>query len=76
MFKNVEIYSKSNCIFCDKAKHYFDQNNISYEEHNVELPETFDLLMVRNPNARTMPQIFIDDELIGGYTDLMEWVEK
>ena len=50
----------------------FDQNNISYVEHNVELPEIFDLLMTRNPNARTMPQIFIDDELIGGYTDLME----
>jgi thioredoxin reductase (NADPH) len=32
--------------------------------------------MSRNPNARTMPQIFVDDELIGGYTDLMEWVEK
>jgi len=32
--------------------------------------------MSRNPNARTMPQIFINDELIGGYTDLMEWVNN
>ena len=74
--KNVEIYSKSNCVFCDKAKHYFTQNNISYVEHNVEISEVFEALMSRNPNARTMPQIFVDDELIGGYTDLMEWVEK
>ena len=76
MFKNVEIYSKSNCSFCDKAKYYFDQNDITYQEHNVEILETFKILLERNPNARTMPQIFIDDKLIGGYTDLMEFVNK
>ncbi|MDG0966267.1 MAG: glutaredoxin domain-containing protein [SAR86 cluster bacterium] len=76
MFKNVEIYSKSNCVFCDKAKNYFSQNEISYVEYNVEKPEIFEALMSRNPNARTMPQIFINDELIGGYTDLIEWLEK
>ena len=70
MLKNVEIYSKSNCSFCDKAKYYFDQNNITYQEYNVQI------LMERNPNARTMPQIFIDDKLIGGYTDLMEFVNE
>ncbi len=76
MLKNVEIYSKSNCVFCDKAKYYFDQNGITYQEYNVEIPETFQILMERNPNARTMPQIFIDDKLIGGYTDLMEFVNE
>jgi glutaredoxin len=76
MFKNVEIYSKSNCVFCDKAKNYFSQNDISYVEHNVEIADVFDTLMSRNPNARTMPQIFINDVLIGGYTDLIEWLEK
>ena len=76
MFNNVEIYSKSNCLYCDKAKNYFTQNNISYVEHNVEVPEVFDTLMNRNPNARTMPQIFIDNELIGGYTDLEDWLQN
>ena len=76
MFKNVEIYSKSNCIFCDKAKSYFSQNDIEFVEHNVEISEVFESLMKRNPNARTMPQIFIDDQLIGGYTDLLEWLDK
>ena len=76
MLKNVEIYSKSNCSFCDKAKYYFDQNDITYQEHNVEIPETFKSLLERNPNARTMPQIFIDNKLIGGYTDLMDFVNE
>ena len=74
MFKNVEIYSKSNCSFCDKAKNYFTQNNIPFTAHNAEIPEIFDVLMTRNPYARTMPQIFINEELIGGYTDLEEWL--
>ena len=60
MLKNVEIYSKSNCVFCDKAKHYFSQNDITYEEHNVEIHEIFESIMTRNPHARTMPLIFVD----------------
>ena len=36
MLKNVEIYSKSNCLYCDKAKNYFSQNNIDYA-HKVIL---------------------------------------
>jgi len=76
MFNNVEIYSKSNCLYCDKAKNYFTQNNISYVEHNAEIPEVFEVLMQRNPYARTMPQIFIDNELIGGYTDLEDWLQN
>ena len=75
MLKNVEIYSKSNCLYCDKAKNYFSQNNIDYVAHDVEIPEVFDALMIRNPYARTMPQIFIDDELIGGFTDLEDWLQ-
>ena len=75
MLKNVEIYSKSNCVFCDKAKHYFAQNNITYVEHNVEIAEVFKALMNRNPNARTMPQIYRDDQLIGGYDNLKDWLE-
>ena len=75
MLKNVEIYSKSNCVFCDKAKNYFSQNDIPYVEHNAEIPKIFDILMQRNPNARTMPQIFIENNLIGGFTDLEDWLK-
>ena len=76
MFEKVEIYSKSNCIFCDKAKHLFNSMNIEYVEHNAEDQATFTELMERNPAARTMPQIFINDQLIGGFTDLELKVSK
>ena len=74
MYKKVEIYTKSNCSYCEMAKQYFDSQNIEYSLHDVENVETFNELLNRNPSARTMPQIFINDQLIGGYTDLIEWL--
>ena len=76
MYKKVEIYTKSNCSYCEMAKQYFDSQNIEYSLHDVENAQTFKELINRNPSARTMPQIFINDQLIGGYTDLLEWLKQ
>ena len=76
MYKKVEIYTKSNCSYCEMAKQYFDSQNIEYSLHDVENVETFNELLSRNPSARTMPQIFINDQFIGGYTDLIEWLKQ
>jgi glutaredoxin len=76
MYKKVEIYTKSNCSYCEMAKQYFDSQNIEYSLHDVENVQTFNELLNRNPSARTMPQIFINDQLIGGYTDLIEWLKQ
>ena len=76
MYKKVEIYTKSNCSYCEMAKQYFDSKNIEYTLHDVENVQTFNELLNRNPSARTMPQIFINDQLIGGYTDLIEWLKQ
>ena len=75
MFENVEIYSKSNCSYCVMAKNYFESKGIDYTLHDAEDISIFKQLLVRNPAARTMPQIFINNELIGGYTDLLEWLK-
>ena len=72
MVKKVEIYSKSNCSYCVMAMNFFDSKNINYDVYSTDDPNIFDEMMKRNPYARTLPQIFIDDQLIGGYTDLIE----
>tara|TARA_B100001758_G_C17929555_1_gene362727 strand:- start:310 stop:540 length:231 start_codon:yes stop_codon:yes gene_type:complete len=72
MNKKVEIYSKSNCSYCVMAMNFFDSKGIAYEVYNADDPDIFDEMLKRNPQARTVPQIFIDDILIGGYTDLVE----
>ena len=72
MKKKVEIYSKTNCSYCVMAMNFFDSKNISYDVYSADDPKIFKEMMDRNPQARTLPQIFIDDKLIGGYTDLVE----
>jgi len=75
MNKKVEIYSKSNCSYCDMAMNFFDSKGISYEVYSADDQNVFKEMLERNPSARTVPQIFIDDQLIGGYTDLIEKYE-
>ena len=54
----------------------FDSKKISYQVYKADNAIVFNEMLERNPNARTVPQIFIDDELIGGYTDLVEYFSK
>ena len=72
MTKKVEIYSKSNCSYCVMAMNFFDSKGITYEVYSADDPDIFDEMLKSNPQARSVPQIFIDDILIGGYTDLVE----
>ncbi len=72
----VLIYSKTYCPFCDRAKALFKAKNISYEEVMVDdKPEVYADLK-RQTGMMTVPQIFINDELIGGYTDLADLDKK
>ena len=72
MSKKVEIYSKQNCTYCVMAMNFFDSKGIKYDVYSADDPKIFQEMLERNPQARTVPQIFIDDKLIGGYTDLVE----
>ena len=72
MTKKVEIYSRSNCSYCVMAMNFFDSKGIKYDVYSADDPKVFAEMLERNPQARTVPQIFIDDKLIGGYTDLVE----
>ena len=51
---------------------FFDSKGIKYDVYSTDNPDVFNEMIKRNPSARTLPQIFIDDKLIGGYTDLIE----
>ena len=72
MSKKVEIYSKENCTYCVMAMNFFDSKGILYKVYSADNPDIFKEMLERNPSARSVPQIFIDDILIGGYTDLVE----
>ncbi|TYT62838.1 glutaredoxin 3 [Natrialba swarupiae] len=66
----VEIYTKENCPYCDKAKDLFDSKGIEYEEYNVTGDEQlFSEMVDRAEGRKTAPEVFVDDELIGGWDD-------
>lgn len=64
------IWSKENCPFCVQAKALLEARGIEYEERNVSRDWTKEQLLEAVPTARTLPQIFLDDNYIGGFTDL------
>jgi len=70
------VWSKNACPFCDQAKGLLKMKGIEFEERNVSKDWTKEQLMEAVPNARTVPQIFLDDKLIGGFTELKKYFEK
>ena len=70
------IFTKYRCSFCDRAKTLIEQKGYDYESINIEEDNNIELLLKKNKHARTMPQIFINDKLIGGYTDLVKYFEE
>jgi len=66
----VEIYTKENCSYCEKAKDLFDQKGVEYETYNVTGDEElFEEMVERADGRKTAPEVFIDDELVGGWDD-------
>ena len=67
----VEIYSKTYCPYCIHAKTLLNKKGVPYTEYNVSTDGTkADEMMTRKPDARTFPQIFIDNKSIGGFDDM------
>ena len=70
----VTVYSKPACQFCDKAKALLTQLKIEYTEKvvtkDISLEELFKEL---GKTVRTIPQIVIDENHIGGYNELTEY---
>jgi glutaredoxin 3 len=72
---NVIIYTKENCPYCKMAKELFAAHHVAYQEVRVDLDEAKREEMMRLSNRRTVPQIFINDQSIGGYDDLSALVK-
>ena len=76
MTMEIIIYSKPNCVYCDKSKALLKGLGLTYEEKmfgkDFKSPE--ELYEAVGKQVRTMPQIKIDGELVGGYNQLVEFM--
>lgn len=69
----IEIFGKTMCPFCDKAKQLCETGGYEYTYKQLDVDFTREELFEQFPGARTFPQIRVDGEAIGGYDELWKW---
>ena len=67
---NINIYTKSNCPNCVAAKQLLASKKLDYLEIDVELGSRWENLIKEFPDARQMPQVFINEQRVGGLAGL------
>lgn len=67
----VIVYSSAHCPYCVMAKQLLDRKGVDYKEIRVDLDPSRREEMMQKSRQRTVPQIFINNKAIGGYTDLV-----
>ena len=72
---NIIIYGKTQCNYCERAKMVCEQRGFDYEYYEMWKDFELDFMLTKFPGAKTFPQIMVDDTHIGGYTDLMEFLD-
>ena len=69
--KNIIIYTGPMCNYCEAAKRILTRNNLTYSEINISNVEgAMDEMIKKTHGKRTIPQIFFDDQHIGGYDEV------
>lgn len=68
----IEVYSKNNCPYCNMAKMFFKKHKVEYTEilmdDQAERQAFYDRI---GDNVKSVPQIFVDDVRIGGYSEMI-----
>jgi glutaredoxin 3 len=68
----VRIYTSVSCPYCVQAKRLLDRKGVAYEEIDVTGNAELRAVMIEASGRRTVPQIFIDEQSIGGFDELYE----
>ena len=70
------IYSKPNCGVCLQAKQLLEMEELPFEYKQLGTHYSLDELMTLSPNAKSFPQVFKDGECIGGFNNLVEYLNQ
>lgn len=68
---SVIVYSSAHCPYCVMAKQLLERKGVNFMEIRVDLDPSKREEMMQKSRQRTVPQIFINNKAIGGYTDLV-----
>ena len=67
---HIEIYTKEYCPYCVRAKNLLDHKGVKYIEIRIDLEPNRRDEMIQRSGRKTVPQIFINNQSIGGFDDL------
>ena len=68
----IEIYSTQNCPYCVRAKTLLQSKGLDYEEVDISSDPERMQEMIERSGRRTVPQIFINEQAIGGFDELTQ----
>ena len=71
-YMKAVIWSRYHCPYCDQAKALLTSKGIQFEEKKIGDGYSKEELLEAVPNARSVPQIFLDGELVGGFNELKQ----
>ena len=74
--KKIEVFSGPQCKYCRQAKALLDEMGVSYTELDISDEQHRNEFVHRLPRTRSIPQIFVDDQHIGGFEDLQSLKQK
>ena len=69
---NIRVYTRKRCPYCTSAKIWLKQKNYQFEEISLDDMDVLQTFLTENPDAKTVPQIFVEDERIGGFSELIK----
>jgi len=72
---HIEIYTRPGCSYCDRAKELLNHKRITYQEQQLNVDFTREILNEKFSTAKTYPVIVIDGFYIGGFNELQTIIE-
>jgi glutaredoxin 3 len=76
MSAHIVVWTKDNCPYCERAKQKLNTLHLTYEVRKLGDGWSKEQLLEAVPNARTVPQIIINGDVIGGYDQLLRYCEE
>lgn len=70
----IVVYTKADCVYCEKFKSYCAWNDILFYEITIGEDITREFFLEEHPDIKTVPAIFINKKYIGGYDDFVKFM--
>ena len=69
---DIKLYTRKRCPYCTSAKIWLKQKDYQFEEISLDDMEVLQEFRNNNPSLKTVPQIFVGNESIGGFSELIK----